>query len=272
MPRVCRRSSATWRRRGRALLNLVTNAIKFSPEGGTVRLEAALAPSLGDVRISVVDKGPGLSEDDIAVIGERFEQGKPTRHKKAGKGFGLGLHIAKELARLNLGQMEIESELGTGSTFSFTLPTWCPRHVVRRYSDTVGQGSDGDGMELCMLELSAASPEVTADVVREFLASVGFSMDLALPEPRAGSVLLLGRCDEPERWADKLRQAWDSRSIDQEEDARLSPLTCCHVDTFVLPGQLEDLLNATAGRLEGEKTLCLIGSCLSTTTSPSPRR
>ena len=238
---------------GRALLNLVTNAIKFSPEGGTVRLEASPAPTLGDVRISVSDKGPGLSEDDIAVIGERFEQGKPTRHKKAGKGFGLGLHIAKELARLNLGQMDIDSELGVGSTFSFTLPTWSPRHVVRRYSETVGRGAEGDNLELCMLELSATGPQVTSDEVREFLASVGFSMDLALPDAGAGSVLLLGRCDEPDQWAQKLRQAWNSQSVDVGEETDLAPLNCRHVDTFVLPGQLMELLNATAGRLEGEK-------------------
>ncbi len=246
---------------GRALLNLVTNAIKFSPEGSTVRLEAAVceatlcrgAGTAGDLRISVTDKGPGLSIDDIAVIGERFEQGKPTRHKKAGKGFGLGLHIAKELARLNLGQMDIDSELGAGSTFSFTLPTWNPRHVVRRYGEVMRSGDDSQTYDICMMELTAVGQDICADTIREFLASVGYSMDLALPDAKANSVLLLGSCEQPERWAEKLRDAWDARSIDLGEDVKLAELTCRHLDTYTLPRDLDQLTDATAGRLEGAR-------------------
>ena len=100
------------------VLNLLTNAIKFTPEGGLVQLSAALD---GDVvRISVRDTGVGIAPDDQSRIFEEFRQAKHGRRVE--ESTGLGLTLSKRFVELHGGRMWVESELGKGSTFVFTLP------------------------------------------------------------------------------------------------------------------------------------------------------
>ena len=101
------------------LLNLVHNAIKFTPPGGAVTLEARRHAD--GVAICVRDTGIGIAPDELARVFERFYKADKARTGSEG-GTGLGLAIVKHLARAHGGQVWAESTLGAGSTFCFTLP------------------------------------------------------------------------------------------------------------------------------------------------------
>jgi signal transduction histidine kinase len=98
----------------RILGNLVGNALKYSD--GRVTVSASREG--GAVRVRVVDHGPGIAAEDVANLFERFYRGQ--RHE--GEGLGLGLFIVRKLVEAHGGRVDVESALGRGSTFSFTLP------------------------------------------------------------------------------------------------------------------------------------------------------
>jgi signal transduction histidine kinase len=101
------------------LLNLLSNAVKFTPEGGRIGIEARQAD--GAVEISVSDTGIGIAPEDQPRIFEEFRQvGSDYAHK--GEGTGLGLTLAKKFVELHGGKIWVESEVGKGSKFTFTLP------------------------------------------------------------------------------------------------------------------------------------------------------
>ncbi len=101
------------------LLNLLSNAVKFTPEGGRIGINARQAD--GSVEISVSDTGIGISPEDQAKIFEEFRQvGGDYAHKR--EGTGLGLTLAKKFVELHGGRIWVESEVGKGSRFIFTLP------------------------------------------------------------------------------------------------------------------------------------------------------
>ena len=101
------------------LRNLLGNAVKFTPQGGTVRILAK--PSDGKLTISVKDSGPGIAEESLTSIFEKFNQGS-RRSPYTRQGTGLGLAIAKTIITTHGGNIWAESELGKGSTFVFVLP------------------------------------------------------------------------------------------------------------------------------------------------------
>jgi signal transduction histidine kinase len=98
------------------LANLLGNAVKFTLPGGSIDLSAARVD--GGWRLAVHDTGPGVPAEQLPLLFERFWQAPETRHK----GTGLGLAIAKGLVEAQGGGIGVESELGKGSTFFFTLP------------------------------------------------------------------------------------------------------------------------------------------------------
>jgi signal transduction histidine kinase len=101
------------------LLNLLSNAVKFTPEGGRVGLAATAAE--GVVTISVSDTGIGIAPEDQGAIFEEFRQvGRDDARKQ--EGTGLGLTLAKKFVELHGGRIWIQSQVGQGSTFTFTLP------------------------------------------------------------------------------------------------------------------------------------------------------
>jgi signal transduction histidine kinase len=111
--------SADRHRLQQILVNLVGNAIKFTPESGSIRV-AALGN--GDAAtINVQDTGPGIPADRLQSIFEPFVQVNEG-HTRPHSGVGLGLAISRDLARAMGGELGVESELGSGSTFSVTLP------------------------------------------------------------------------------------------------------------------------------------------------------
>jgi len=101
------------------LLNLLSNAVKFTPEGGRITMKASRMD--GAVEVSVTDTGIGVAPEDQAAIFEEFRQVGSDETRKQ-EGTGLGLTLAKKFIELHGGRIWVESELGRGSTFTFTLP------------------------------------------------------------------------------------------------------------------------------------------------------
>jgi GAF domain-containing protein/HAMP domain-containing protein len=101
------------------LLNLLSNALKFTPEGGQVTLGAELAD--GSVEISVTDTGIGIAAEDQEAIFEEFRQAGGDYARKR-EGTGLGLALVRKFVELHGGRIWVKSEVGRGSTFTFTLP------------------------------------------------------------------------------------------------------------------------------------------------------
>jgi signal transduction histidine kinase len=99
--------------------NLLSNAEKYADAGSPIELIAK--PSNGDIVFSVVDHGPGIAEEDVPRLFHRFSRIRPAG-KDAVSGSGLGLFISKGLTEAHGGRMWVDSELGHGSSFSFTLP------------------------------------------------------------------------------------------------------------------------------------------------------
>jgi two-component system, OmpR family, phosphate regulon sensor histidine kinase PhoR len=101
------------------LSNLVDNAVKYCPEGATVMVRAA--PQAAMVRISVADTGPGIERKHLPRLFERFYRVDSGRSREVG-GTGLGLSIVKHLVEAMGGAVSVDSELGKGAAFTFTLP------------------------------------------------------------------------------------------------------------------------------------------------------
>ena len=121
---------------GRVLINLGVNAIKFSDPGGVVRIWARAADGDREVEVGVTDHGPGIAPENLEIIFERFKQ-LDGHARSSTKGFGLGLNIVKELVQLHFGTLRVDSQLGQGSTFSFTVPREDPIRFLPVYLERV---------------------------------------------------------------------------------------------------------------------------------------
>jgi PAS domain S-box-containing protein len=124
---IDRRVGSVWadeRKIKQVLLNLLSNAIKFTPPGG--RVEVRAVPADGAVDVSVRDTGVGIAPEDHAAVFEEFRQvgAGPAQQE----GTGLGLTLCRKLVELHGGRIVLASEIGVGSTFSFTIPVrpWQP--------------------------------------------------------------------------------------------------------------------------------------------------
>ncbi len=115
------------------LTNLISNAIKFTPEGGQITVHTQR--NLSNFSVTVEDTGVGIAEDDMEIIFEKFRQGKSATGEsvltREYAGTGLGLSIVKELCILLGGSVSVDSELGKGSRFIVDLPLNCPIEAQR---------------------------------------------------------------------------------------------------------------------------------------------
>jgi two-component system, NtrC family, sensor kinase len=107
------------RRIRQVIFNLLSNAVKFTPAGGAVDVRAGQVN--GEVRVSVADTGPGIAPEDHKRIFEEFQQTETGIEQR--EGTGLGLALSKRLVELHGGRIWVDSEVGSGSTFVFALPT-----------------------------------------------------------------------------------------------------------------------------------------------------
>jgi PAS domain S-box-containing protein len=114
------------------LTNLITNAIKFTPAGGQIRVsvsEASADPEC--LQVAVRDTGRGIPKDQLDLIfSRRYQAHRDDAMAESRSGLGLGLYICQELVQLHGGRISVESELGQGSTFTFTIPKPCPLEQI----------------------------------------------------------------------------------------------------------------------------------------------
>ncbi|MDP3413691.1 MAG: ATP-binding protein, partial [Polaromonas sp.] len=159
--------------------NLLSNALKFSPPGGTVEVHVAKA-GLG-VRVEVRDHGPGIPEEFRARIFQKFSQAdsSDTRQKS---GTGLGLNISRALVERMGGSIGFESRLGEGTTFFFELPLW-------RGAAEVLPAPPRPRILVCEADLDVAR------LIAIMLDKAGYDSDLAHSEEQASSLLAAGRYD-----------------------------------------------------------------------------
>jgi len=101
------------------LLNLLSNAVKFTPKGGHVRLKAEQVKD--DLVVSVIDNGVGIAKEHQELIFDEFRQ-VGTADQSKPEGTGLGLALTKRFVEMHGGHIWVQSEVGKGSTFAFTIP------------------------------------------------------------------------------------------------------------------------------------------------------
>jgi len=104
---------------GRVLANLVSNALRHTPPGGLVQVQAARDHE--QVRVEIQDSGEGIDPNDLPHVFERFYRGEKSRSRATG-GTGLGLAIARGIVESHGGQIGVESDPGRGTCFFFVLP------------------------------------------------------------------------------------------------------------------------------------------------------
>ena len=104
----------------RVVTNILTNAIKYTPEDGEIKIYVGFV--YNDAYIKVIDTGIGIPEEDIEKVFERFYRVDKARTREMG-GTGLGLSIAKEILDQNNGSIDIKSEVGKGTEIVIRVPT-----------------------------------------------------------------------------------------------------------------------------------------------------
>jgi len=194
---------------GRVLINLAVNAIKFCDENGTVKLWTRSNPESSEVIVGVSDNGAGISPDNLQRIFERFHQ-IDGASRCSTKGFGLGLSIAKELVGLNFGHIDAESELGKGSTFSFSVPFFDPEELVGRCLKRIEQLQPTSAFATLITVLVEPSVEPAAsNVVDEFLHHSFRGDDLVL-QTRPHKWIIVASCpaQEVDDRCDRVLASW----------------------------------------------------------------
>ncbi len=161
------------------LLNLVSNAIKFTPGGGHVDIRARLAKSW--VEIAVIDTGIGIAKQDVARLFTEFHQvdAGPARQQE---GTGLGLVLTKRFAELHGGQVTVKSAVGKGSTFTLRLPVDAGEHGAQIVvKPPAGPEIDPNGPLVLVVDDNPAA----AEILGRHLHAGGFRMEVARTGPEA---------------------------------------------------------------------------------------
>ncbi|OGO40593.1 MAG: hypothetical protein A2Z04_02730 [Chloroflexi bacterium RBG_16_57_9] len=151
--------------------NLVSNAYKYTPAGGAIRIEAR--PDNGLARVSVSDSGAGISPEDQQKLFTRFYRVDSSLTREVG-GTGLGLSIVKSIVELHSGTISVDSELGKGSTFSFTVPLAALPEVTvdRRRPTADGRQPSAVSQTILVIEDEPA----IAQLIRRYLERAGYKV------------------------------------------------------------------------------------------------
>jgi signal transduction histidine kinase/CheY-like chemotaxis protein len=152
------------------VLNLLTNAVKFTPDGGTVSLRATRSGD--DVRVEVADTGPGVPEHDRARIFEAFQRGDRGARASA-EGTGLGLTLSRRIVELHGGRLWLACPPEGGSVFTVTLPA--ARDLVTPTASDGSPATRQDAVEVLVIEDDRRS----ADLLRVYLENAGYAVTIA---------------------------------------------------------------------------------------------
>ena len=166
-------------RLSQVITNLLTNAVKFTPEEGTIALHIKKTEEAGDeitLRIEVVDNGIGISEEQQSRLFNSFEQADSSISNKFG-GTGLGLAISKRIVELMGGKIWIESELGKGAKFIFTIivKKGQEQETETTINETEKSHYDFSGWTILTIEDNEINREIFAGI----LEKTGISIDFA---------------------------------------------------------------------------------------------
>ena len=153
------------------VLNLLTNAVKFTPDGGRVSLVAERSGD--DARIAVADTGPGVPERDREQIFEAFQRGDRGVRASA-EGTGLGLTLSRRIVELHGGRLSLDCPAAGGSVFTFTLPA-AARIPPRSPPPVEEPARQRDGPEVLVIEDDRRS----ADLLRLYLERAGYAVTIA---------------------------------------------------------------------------------------------
>ncbi len=197
----------------RALANLVSNALKFTPDGGSVVVRCE-RDSVSMARVSVIDTGTGISSDEMRRIFRRFEQGA----NRVASGVGLGLSIVRQLVKLQGGRVTAESTPGRGSRFQFTLPLFLPLAIVRRHLC----GRSGSAAPHRTFWGFTCPESARLDAIHRLITATAPACDLVMPCPGTRRILLITRAAEPERLVGRLMRQISARSPLRPALTRLS--------------------------------------------------
>ncbi len=233
---------------GRAIINFGTNAIKFCGEPGQVKLSARFDEASQEVRIGVTDNGPGIPEEQISELYQRFKQlEQGARH--AGKGFGLGLSIAKQLINLNFGRTGVESKIGQGSTFWFTIPVHNTSTILRRSLARAGQLSWHDDCLVSLIQANALGTNSSSkSELDELLQCRLRATEVCVPtEQDSWLLLLVRRKEELTEFVNDWEQLADEASMNRPAGplpaVTFSTLECWPIDA-VEESALSQVLDA----------------------------
>jgi signal transduction histidine kinase/ActR/RegA family two-component response regulator len=170
-------------RLAQVVTNLMSNAVKFTPESGNIHLEASLIDKTGEdceLRISVADSGIGVSAEQQKKIFQAFEQADSGTNRKYG-GTGLGLVISKNIIELMGGKLWVESELGKGAKFIFTIKVLRgeknPNSLLANNANRIAEYIDGEfeGKRLLLAE----DVEINREILISLLEDTGIMIDCA---------------------------------------------------------------------------------------------
>lgn len=135
------------------MTNLLSNALKFTKEGGSIKI--ALEDEENEVRCSVEDTGIGIASSDQSKLFDKFQQfGKSAGPGE--RGTGLGLSIAKKIVQIHKGSIEVESALGRGSKFTVILPKYSLQEIIRECIRRGTQDAEEKASKFAVLSISCA--------------------------------------------------------------------------------------------------------------------
>lgn len=163
------------RRLKQILLNLLGNAVKFTPEGGSVIFEVHADPHTKVLRFAVRDTGPGIASDDMCRLFQPFSQ-LDSRLSREHEGTGLGLMIVRRMVDMLQGSVTVESELGRGSCFSVALPWKLPERPSRQEMAVLSRLPPQSQRERLLL---VEDNENNIALMTEYLQSVGYRIRIA---------------------------------------------------------------------------------------------
>jgi hypothetical protein len=202
------------------------------------------------VRIGVSDDGPGIDAESLAHVFERFRQIGGS-FRSGTKGFGLGLSIARELVHLNLGDIDVESNPGEGSTFSFTIPVADPPRLISRYLDRVDDFLRGSSY-VSLLEIRTEHPASSSllDEADRLLHRQTRRSDLIFRrQPRAWLLVAPGDQQDPHHMIQRIKESWQE-TIRTRPSGRLPTITLRVIGSWRITEQREELVRRVEAELQ----------------------